>query len=138
GNDVNEWAIGWIEPGQQLMNGDTAQWYARSRYTTSDWDRMERQRVLQVAMLNQFTPQNILTRFNETAAAGTVLVDTDLPKDKLSEFFDLMVKAKDQEVTSIELVPKYGVDEFNPDYPYIRDLVQQTLHPPTQTPTPEP
>ncbi|MGM7678239.1 LCP family protein [Microbacterium sp. A94] len=138
GNDVNEWAIGWIEPGQQLMNGDTAQWYARSRYTTDDWDRMERQRELQVAMLNQFTPQNILTRFNEIAAAGTVLVDTDLPRDKLSEFFDLMVKAKDQEVTSIELVPKHGVDEFNPDYPYIRDLVQQTLHPPTPTPTPEP
>src|SRR5690606_17456996 len=33
-HDVDTWAIGWIEPGQQHMNGDTAQWYARSRYTT--------------------------------------------------------------------------------------------------------
>lgn len=138
GSDVNEWAIGWIEPGQQHMDGDTAQWYARSRYTTSDWDRMERQRQLQVAILDQFTPQNILTRFNEIASAGTVLVDTDLPKDKLSEFFDLMLKAKDQEVTTIELTPKHGVDEFEPDYAYIRDMVQQALHPPTQTPTPTP
>lgn len=138
GHDVNEWAIGWIEPGQQHMNGDTAQWYARSRYTTSDWDRMERQRELQIAMLDQFTPQNVLTRFNDIAAAGTVLVDTDLPQDKLSEFFDLMILAKDQDVTAIELVPEFGVDEFNPDYAYIRDLVQQTLHPPTSTPTPEP
>lgn len=138
GNDVNEWAIGWIEPGQQHMDGDTAQWYARSRYTTSDWDRMERQRQLQVAILEQFTPQNVLTRFNDIAAAGTVLVDTDLPRDKLSEFFDLMLKAKEQPVTSIELVPENGIDEFEPDYGYIRDLVQQTLHPPTETPTPEP
>lgn len=138
GTDANDWAIGWIEPGQQHMDGDTAQWYARSRYTTSDWDRMERQRELQIAILEQFTPQNILTRFNDIAAAGTVLVDTDLPRDKLSEFFDLMMKAKEQEVTTIELVPENGVDEHQPDYAFIRDLAQKTLHPPTETPTPEP
>lgn len=138
GNDVNEWAIGWIEVGQQHMDGDTAQWYARSRYTTSDWDRMERQRELQFAMLEQFTPQNILTRFNEIAAAGTVLVDTDLPRDKLSEFFDLMMKAKEQPVNSIELVPANGIDEFDPDYGYVHELVQEALHPPTATPEPSP
>ena len=138
GNDANEWAIGWIEPGQQHMDGDTAQWYARSRYTTSDWDRMERQRVLQIAILEQFTPQNILARFNDIAAAGTVLIDTDLPRDKLSEFFGLMTKARDQDVTTIELVPENGVGEHDPDYVYIHDLVSQTLHPPTPEPTPEP
>ena len=138
GTDVNEWAIGWIEPGQQHMDGDTAQWYARSRYTTSDWDRMERQRQLQVAILEQFTPQNVLTRFNDIAAAGTVLVDTDLPRDKLSEFFDLVLKAKEQPVTSIELVPENGVDEFAPDYAFVRELTQEALHPPTPEPTPEP
>lgn len=134
GTDADEWAIGWIEPGQQHMDGDTAQWYARSRYTTSDWDRMERQRELQTAILEQFTPQNVLSRFNDIAAAGTVLVDTDLPRDKLTEFFDLAVKAKEQPVTSIELVPDNGVDEYDPDYAYIRDLTKQTLHPPTPEP----
>ncbi len=104
-HDVDSWAIGWIEPGEQVMNGDTAQWYARSRYTTSDWDRMKRQRQLQEAILAQFTPQNVLTRFNEVAAAGTALVETDLPQDKLPEFFDLMLKAKEQTVTTIELTP---------------------------------
>ena len=138
GTDVNEWAIGWIEPGQQLMNGDTAQWYARSRYTTSDWDRMKRQRELQEAILAQFTPQTVLSRFNEVAAAGTALISTDLPQDKLPEFFDLMLKAKEQTVTSIELTPDFGVDEFEPDYAYIQEMIRQSLHPPTATPTPEP
>ncbi|MBS0025585.1 LCP family protein [Microbacterium paraoxydans] len=138
GNDVNEWAIGWIEPGQQHMDGDTAQWYARSRYTTSDWDRMKRQRQLQEAILAQFTPQTVLTRFNEVAAAGTALISTDLPQDKLPEFFDLMLKAKEQPVTSIELTPDSGVDEHNPDYGYIHEMIQQALHPPTSTPTPAP
>ncbi|WP_431073525.1 LCP family protein [Microbacterium phyllosphaerae] len=136
--DVDAWAIGWIEVGQQHMNGDTAQWYARSRYTTSDWDRMKRQRELQEAILAQFTPQTVLTRFNEVAAAGTALISTDLPQDKLPEFFDLMTKAKEQTITTIELTPENGVDEHTPDYAYIHDLMQQTLHPPTETPTPTP
>ncbi|GGM46187.1 LCP family protein [Microbacterium saperdae] len=138
GTDVNEWAIGWIEVGQQHMNGDTAQWYARSRYTTSDWDRMKRQRELQEAILDQFTPQTVLTRFNEVAAAGTALIDTDLPQDKLPEFFDLMLKAKEQTVQTIELTPDNGVDEHQPDYGYIHEMIQQRLHPPTETPTPSP
>jgi len=39
GQPAEDWAIGWIEPGAQHMDGDTAQWYARSRYTTNDFDR---------------------------------------------------------------------------------------------------
>lgn len=138
GTDVNEWAIGWIEPGAQHMDGDTAQWYARSRYTTSDWDRMKRQRELQAAILAQFTPQTVLTRFNEVAEAGTALISTDLPQDKLPEFFDLMMKAKELPVNTIELTPEQGVDEFQPDYAYIHEMIQQALHPPTPTPTPAP
>ncbi|SJN30404.1 Cell envelope-related transcriptional attenuator [Microbacterium esteraromaticum] len=125
-----DWAIGWIEPGLQHMDGDTAQWYARSRYTTSDWDRMKRQRELQVAILDQFTPENVLARFNELASAGTVLIDTDLPKDKLPEFFDLMLKAKKQKVTQIELTPDNGVSETDPDYGVIHEMVAVALHPP--------
>ncbi len=134
--NADEWATGWIEAGQQHMNGDTAQWYARSRYTTSDFDRMRRQRELQQAMLKQFTPQNVLTHFTEIAQAGTSAVDTDLPQDKLPEFFDLMMKAKQQPVTSIELTPAGGVDEFNPDWNQIHQMVKTALHPaPSPTPT---
>ncbi|MGF6821604.1 LCP family protein required for cell wall assembly [Microbacterium sp. ZKA21] len=136
GEPAADWAIGWIEPGEQTMDGDTAQWYARSRYTTNDWDRMKRQRQLQEAILAQFTPQTVLTRFNEIAAAGTALVETDLPQDKLPEFFDLVTKAKELPVTTIELTPENGIDDRDPDYDYIRQVLQDTLHPPTPTPEP--
>jgi len=134
GQPAEDWAIGWIEPGQQHMDGDTAQWYARSRYTTSDFDRMLRQRQLQQAILAQFTPQNVLSRFNEVATAGTAIVQTDLPQDKLPEFFDLLVKAREQPVTTIELTPDGGVDERNPDYEAIHTMVQEKLHPPSAPP----
>jgi LCP family protein required for cell wall assembly len=134
--DVNKWAIGWIEPGQQHMNGDTAQWYARSRYTTSDYDRMKRQRQLQEAILAQFTPQNVLTHFTDVMNAGTALASTDLPQDKLQEFFDLMMKAKKQPMKQLELTPENGIAEKAPDFALIRTMVKDALHPPTSTPAP--
>ncbi len=136
GQAAEDWATGWIEVGEQHMDGDTAQWYARSRYTTSDWDRMERQRELQTAILQQFTPQNVLSRFNEIAAAGTNILETDLPQDKLPEFFDLILKAQGQDVQTIELTPDNGVDEDNPDYDTIHQMIQDALHPPSPSPEP--
>ena len=127
---------GWIEPGKQLMDGDTAQWYARSRYTTNDWDRMKRQRQLQEAILKQFTPANVLTRFEEVAAAGTHVVETDIPQSMIGYFAELALKSKEEPITTIELTPEDGVDPEDPDFAYVRELVHTALHPPTPTPTP--
>ncbi|WP_310247883.1 LCP family protein [Microbacterium trichothecenolyticum] len=133
-HNVDAWATGWIEAGQQHMDGDTAQWYARSRYTTSDFDRMRRQRELQEAILAQFTPQVVLTRFQDVAAAGADIVETDLPQSLIPTLVDLAVKAKEEPVQTLELTPAEGIDEFSPDWAYIAELVQTTLHPPTPTP----
>ncbi|MBO3664969.1 LCP family protein [Microbacterium sp. NEAU-LLB] len=134
GQPAQEWATGWIEPGLQRMDGDTAQWYARSRYTTSDWDRMQRQRQLQQAILAQFTPSTVLTRFQDVAKAGSAIVETDLPQSMLSYFVELGLKAKEQPVTTIELVPPL-VDPDAPDFEAIRQHLAETLHP-TPAPTP--
>jgi len=137
GQPAEDWAIGWIEAGPQHMDGDTAQWYARSRYTTSDFDRMKRQRVLQEAILAQSTPQNVLTRFQDVAAAGTAIVETDLPQGLIAPtLVDLALKAKEQPVTTLELTPEGGIDEYDPDYAYVQQLVQATLHPPAATEDP--
>ncbi|WP_460774796.1 LCP family protein [Microbacterium sp. GXF7504] len=138
GQPAEEWAIGWIEVGPQHMDGDTAQWYARSRYTTSDWDRMLRQRQLQEAILAQFNPANVLSRFQEIAAAGTHLVQTDIPQSMLGYFVDLGIEAKDQPVQTLDLIPQNGIDDRDPDFAYIHELVQQLLHPPVPTETPTP
>ncbi|MFB3977719.1 LCP family protein [Microbacterium proteolyticum] len=139
GQPVDDWAFGWIEAGPQHMDGDTAQWYARSRYTTSDFDRMRRQRQLQEAILAQATPQTVLTRFQEVAAAGTAIVKTDLPQSLIAPtLVDLALKAKDQPVSTLELTPEGGIDEFDPDYAQVQQMVRDTLHPPTETEEPAP
>jgi LCP family protein required for cell wall assembly len=137
GQPVDEWATGWIEAGEQHMDGETAQWYARSRYTTSDWDRMKRQRQLQEAMLAQLTPANVLTRFQDIAGAGEKVVQTDLPQSLIPTLMDLALDAKEQPVQTIELTPEQGVDPENPEVDYIHSMVDEALHPPTASPTPE-
>lgn len=109
GNDVQ----GWIEIGDQRMDGFTAQWYARSRYTSDDYDRMLRQRELQRAILAQMTPLNVLQRFNEIADASSYLVLTDIPEGMLGIFVDLAAKAQQYEPLNIELTPP----DVNPDFP---------------------
>ena len=72
---------GWIEPGQQHLDGYHALWYGRARYGVAggDYERMRRQAVLQEAILQQFTPTNVLSKFQEVASAGADTVKTDIP-----------------------------------------------------------
>ena len=137
-----EWADGenvvppdyWIEPGVQVLDGYNALWYARSRYTTSDYDRMIRQREVQEAILRQFEPLTVLSRFDEIAAAGSEAVRTDIPRDLLPTLIDLALKGRDLDVVKVELTPP-AIDPEQPDYAYIHTLVQQTRVQPEPEPT---
>lgn len=115
---------GWIEPGEQHLNGWEAQWFARSRYGSEngDYDRMQRQRDLQGAILAQMNPGNVLLRFQEIAAAGSQLVKTDIPDSMLGRFVDLAGKAREHSPINVDLVPP-AVDPEAPDYGVIRELV---------------
>ena len=87
--------------------------------------------------VDRSTPDVVLTRFGDVAAAGQDLIQTDLPQSLLPFLAELAIKAKEHPVTKIELTPEGGIDEYEPDFAYIQQLIQQTLHPPTPTPTPE-
>ncbi|MDJ0376272.1 LCP family protein [Cryobacterium sp. PH31-L1] len=117
----------WFEPGKQHMDGYHATWYARSRHGTSDYDRMARQRILQEALLKQFNPANVLTKFQGVAQAGQQVVKTDVPRGMLDSFANLAGKTRNLPVGSVELVPDNGVDPQNPDYDYIRSLIATAL-----------
>jgi LCP family protein required for cell wall assembly len=124
----------WIPAGEQHLDGYHALWYARSRHGTSDYDRMARQRQIQEAVLAQFNPGNVLSKFQEIAAAGSQVVKTDIPQSMLGYFVDLAGKTKELPITDVELVPENDVDPEEPDYDYIRQLVHQAVFPPTEAP----
>jgi LCP family protein required for cell wall assembly len=126
---------GTFEAGTQKMNGYLALWYGRSRYKGSDYERMARQRVVQAAILKQFQPSIVLTKFQDIARAGAQVVKTDIPSAALPGFVDLADKARKRPVTQLELVPP-AFDQARPDYAKIHAAVQAATTPPSATPAP--
>ncbi|CAN5168745.1 hypothetical protein BH11ACT5_BH11ACT5_15260 [soil metagenome] len=116
----------WIEPGVQNMDGATALAYARIRAGTTDYARMERQRQVQEAIVQQFEPANILSKFQSVAQAGAQVVSTDIPQAVLGQFVELAAKSRGQDIATLELVPP-DVDPDNPDYGYVLQLVREAL-----------
>jgi LCP family protein required for cell wall assembly len=129
GGDENlNGVVEWIEPGEHHLDGYHAQWYARARHGTSDYDRMARQRQLQDAILKQFNPLNVVTKFQDIAKAGAQVMKTDIPQSMLGYFVDLGMKTRTQPVAKLELVPP-AIDPTQPDYTQIHQLVRQALAP---------
>ncbi|MDO4241061.1 MAG: LCP family protein [Microbacteriaceae bacterium] len=117
---------GYIEPGQQKLDGFHAIWFARSRYgsATGDYARMERQRDLQEAILRQMTPAKVLSNFQAIAASSQHLVSTDIPQSMLGKFSDLALKSREFPMERVELTPANGVAEGDPDYNVVLNLVR--------------
>jgi len=116
----------WVEAGPQRMNGQQALWYGRSRFDTTDFDRMARQRQVQEALLTQFEPANILGKFQGIAEAGVQVIGTDVPSQMVPTFVDLGTRARTHPITKLELVPP-TIDQNHPDYEMIHSLVQTTI-----------
>ena len=104
---------GWIEAGQQHMNGYTALWYARSRHSTNDYDRMRRQHEVEDQVLKQMDPANVLSRVQQIMSAGKELVKTDIPSGMLFEYKNLASKAKAFGIKSLNITPPV----YDPVYP---------------------
>jgi hypothetical protein len=67
-----------FQPGVQTMNGVTALRYARSRYTTSDYDRSRRQRKVILAMWDKATSLNLIPKWPQLYQEMSGSIETDL------------------------------------------------------------
>ncbi|MFP5346609.1 MAG: LCP family protein [Actinomycetes bacterium] len=119
-------AKAFIEPGRQRLNGADALWFARSRFGSSDYERMARQRCVMSAMLAQLDPQTVLLRFQDIAKASEGMISTDIPQSHLGSFVDLALKAKAQPVTSVQLIPP-AVNTSHPDFRKTRAIVAEGI-----------
>jgi polyisoprenyl-teichoic acid--peptidoglycan teichoic acid transferase len=117
---------GYIRPGTRHLTGYQALWYARSRTDSSDYERMARQRCVMTAMLQQMSPQKLLLKFQGIASASGQVVSTSIPDSEVGTFVDLALKAKGQQVTSIQFVPPIIVPK-HPDFAQVHTLVANAI-----------
>ncbi|WP_291277799.1 LCP family protein [Galactobacter sp.] len=118
----------WYSPGKHHFTGHQALWYARSRDFTSDYHRIRRQQCIQQAMINQFTPSNVLTKFTAIMETGEDVIHTSLPQKQLGDFVNLADKARKHSFLRLTLgAPDFGTaaDKFStyPDYDQIHTRV---------------
>ncbi|WP_413335674.1 LCP family protein [Brevibacterium sp. GP-SGM9] len=117
---------GWIEPGEQKLDGFHALWFARSREFSSDYERMVRQRCVQTAMVKQLDPATVLTKYQAIAKATPGAVSTDIPSSEVDSFVDLALKTKSQKIESLDLTPP-EVTPSNPDFDVAHQLVADKI-----------
>jgi LCP family protein required for cell wall assembly len=118
GSDVT----GYIQPGVRRLDGHDTLWFARSREGSDDYSRMARQKCVMDAMLRQISPQSALRNFQSIARASSEMISTDIPSSEVDRFIDLAMKARDQRVASLSLVPPM-INTGDPDI----DLVQEKV-----------
>ncbi|AXT85733.1 LytR family transcriptional regulator [Aeromicrobium sp. A1-2] len=117
---------GWIEAGDQKLNGSQTLWYSRSRVQNDDFSRMGRQKCVMNAMLQQLSPQKVLLNVEKIATSSKALLTTDIPKQDLDVFVGLALKAKTEKVSTVSLVPPV-IYTGNPDFKKVRTLVDGAI-----------
>jgi len=139
GSSEHRVAREWIEPGMnQHLDGYHALWYARSRWSTDDYDRMRRQRCVIGAVIKEADPAKMALAFPEIAAAAKSNITTGIPLADLGAWVQLTQKVQKAHVRSLPFTSSV-VNTENPDFPAIKHLVAEALNPPAEvTPSPAP
>ena len=117
---------GWIEAGNQHLDGYHALWYARSRANSTNYERMARQRCVVTSMVNQLDPQTVVLHFADIAKATKGVFRTDIPQEALASLATLAVKTKTQKITSVNFVPPL-INPWDYDPQVVRDTVARTI-----------
>ncbi len=123
GSDVT----GYIQPGIRKLNGHDTLWFARSRDSSDDYSRMARQKCVMNAMLQQVSPQTVVTNFEKIAHASSAMVSTDIPASEVDRFAQLALRARGQKISTLSLVPPLVPNTADPDIALIRGKVAEAI-----------
>ncbi len=94
-----------IQPGWQKFDGHLALAYSRSRNQDSDYYRMNRQRCVIEAMMEQANPTDLLLNFGKFAEVIKETMITDIPVETLPALVELLPKVDLENVVSIRFIP---------------------------------
>jgi LCP family protein required for cell wall assembly len=128
----------WVVPvGRRKMGGFMALAYIRSRKTTSDYDRMQRQRCLLGSLARQTDPAEVLRAFPRLVNVLKRSVATDIPASRLPALLEA-VGGHRARVSSIGFTPPTYAAGWSGGYPIpdvsrIRRTVRRMLRLPGAT-----
>jgi LCP family protein required for cell wall assembly len=128
GNSSNRVALGgWIEKGKnKKLDGYHALWFARSRWSTDDYSRMQRQRCVIGAVVKKADPATLALNFAGIAKALKKNLSTGIAPSQIDAWVELSQRVKGASVTSLPFTNKV-ISTVNPDIPAVHELVKKAL-----------
>ncbi|HET9658490.1 MAG TPA: LCP family protein [Kineosporiaceae bacterium] len=142
GNVEHPVASAWLKPGMQHLNGYYSLWYARSRWSTDDFDRIRRQRCVIGAVVQQANPVSLALGFSAIMKTLAKNFLTSIPLKDVDAWVVLAERVKKSKVRSLAFTNQL-IDTTRPDTDKMHELVQEAINAPasanstpTTTPTP--
>lgn len=129
-----------FQPGMQTMDGVTALRYARSRYTTSDYDRGRRQRQVMLAMWDKASSLNLLPKWPQLYQQMSSNIETDLSPTEMAALAYIGTQLKMDKIKSRAIDNRYtipyvtaeGAQVLLPNMEKIHSLLVEFFAPVTQ------
>ena len=99
----------YIPAGVQHMDGAQALIYARSRHTSNDFDRAQRQQRVILSIREQVDPRKVLDNLSQLLKDLKTSFKTDIPQDKLPALIGLSSQIDTTRIRSFVFTPpRYG------------------------------
>lgn len=136
GRTVTQYPSAWLMPGpDQHLDGQDALWFARGRFSSDDYARIDRQKCMINAIIDQIAPATLLTRYAALAATLQNDVRTNIPESLLDPLAQLgLTIRKNRKLASITIRPASdgspgipGLGTSNPDWAAARRAIRQAI-----------
>lgn len=101
-----------VPAGVQHMTGTEALAYARSRKSTSDFDRSARQQRVIVSLRRQLDIGQVLRNINPLAEAIGQSLRTDIPRELVPQLLGLAERIDTRSIRSVIFTPPFYQEEF--------------------------
>jgi LCP family protein required for cell wall assembly len=101
----------YLTAGVHHLNGNDALAYVRSRQGIgdSDFTRARRQQQVLIALRDQLTKPEMITRIPALLSAAASTLSTNFPPERVGEMIDLATRASGAEITQVVLGPPYAI-----------------------------
>ena len=117
---------GYIEPGEQKLDGFHALWYARSREGSDDFNRMCRQQRIVRAVSEEADPTTLALSIPRLVTATEENIETDIPVRDVDAFVELALRIKEGGFTSYPITQDVTFSG-NPDWDYLEEWVDASI-----------
>jgi len=128
----------WIPAGQHHFDGHMALAYARSRHQDNDYNRMDRQQLVLLALRKKINPCSVITRIPELLDIAKDTLWTNLPLDQLPDILEVAARTKLSSIARYQFWPP-DINEYL-DTRSLMLIHQMVAHPfkpiPAATPAP--